>query len=203
MIPGISIRGVIGALTLSILLFVPAVLWLYDVPTPGGHRQVPQPPSIASIRDMSDLLLKSIHINDELPGSNRHYEGRWLLHGELMVAMDLSKVAYVRTDPEKRTATLLLPMPYMLEPRVDHERSKELYMKKLSVFATSDPQILRNEVWRVAQVKLTELGQDPRYRAEAKGQAEKVLRNLFDAAGWKVGFEWKDDTPAMTADASR
>jgi hypothetical protein len=192
---GVSFRGLVGALIIAILMFVPAGLWVYGVPIPGKPTELPQPPAIASFHDLRALAVKSVHLETDLEGRNGDYMGKWSLHGEIIVAVDLGKAAYVRTDPQNRTATLRLPNPHVLTAKVDHQRSEEKYIRKVGWVAFSDPKNLSDEVWKMAEWKLEELGQDPRYQADGKAQAENVLRNLFVGAGWNVSFEWQGSTP--------
>jgi hypothetical protein len=197
---GISIRGLAIAFALSLLFFVPAALWLLGIPFPGGNKDSVLPPSISVIRGMKDLVASEVHISDTIEGYNDHYKGKWSLHGEVLLGIDLSKVAYLANDPVKRTATLRLPSPHVVTHKVDHEHSEELYVNALVPWASlSSRQILRDEVWKMADRKLEQLGEEPGYKASTKVQAEGVLRKLFEGMGWTVTFEWQDN-PVLVSD---
>ena len=176
-----------------LLFFVPAGLWLYGVPVPGSVKDRTPVPSLATIQAMSELAAIRVHIQDELEGENGHYQGTWEVHGEVILGIDLAKVAYASTDPAKRQVTLRLPPPHLVSTKVDHERSKERSVKPTAWLPTSSRQNLRDEAWKMADRKLQWLGQEPKQLKEARTETERILSNLFAGMGWKVAFEWQED----------
>lgn len=161
------------------------VLWFVGIPPLRAA-----PPSLSVIQGMSELASTRVHISDVIEGENHHWKGKWTLHGEVILGVNLSEVDYVRADAEKREAVLRLPQPRLISSKVDHERSEEMYMKSLSLTGFSDPKVLRDEVWRQADHKIQRLGQEPGYAERAKAQAERVLQQLFQGVGWKVQCQW-------------
>lgn len=188
----ITIRGLTSAFTLSALVFVPLGLWGFGIQPAGVANVAVLPPSISMIQSMSDLATTRVHISDVIEGSNQHFSGRWSLHGEVILGVDLSEVTYIESHPETREAVLSLPAPHLISSKVDHERSEELYVKAVAWVPLSSRQALRDEVWKYADRKLQRLGVEPGYVETAKLQAERVLQKLFSDLGWKVRFEWKD-----------
>jgi hypothetical protein len=151
----------------------------------------PLPPTIITqIRGMSDLATTEVHLSDFIEGENDHYLGRWTLHGIVVLGVDLSQATYVKTDEQSHRVTLSLPNPHIVNSKVDHERSEELYIRSKVWFPLSDKQLLRNEVWKHADRKVQRLGMEIGYTERAKVQAERVLSKLFEGIGWKVDFEW-------------
>lgn len=190
---GITIKGIASAFILALLCFVPAALWLYAVPVPGtGKDRVPVP-SLAAIQSMSELAAIRVHIHDFLEGANGDYEGKWIVHGEIILGIDLSKVAYAAVDHDKRQITLRLPPPHLVSTKVDHERSEEGWVKAKGWMPLSSPQLLRDEAWKMADRKLQRLGQEPEQLKRAKVEIERTLRDLFAGMGWTVAFAWQDD----------
>jgi Protein of unknown function (DUF4230) len=188
---GISIRGLTSAFTLSALVFVPFGLWSFGILPPGFANAAALPPSITVIQSMSELATSRVHISDFIDGENDHYKGRWTLHGEVILGVDLSNVTYIESHPDKREAVLSLPQPHLVSGKVDHERSEEVYVKAVAWVPLSSPQALRDDVWKHADRKIQRLGQEPDYMECAKVQAERVLQKLFKGIGWNVRFEWK------------
>jgi hypothetical protein len=187
----ISIRGLTSAFTLSTLVLVPLGLWNFGIKPPGDANAAALPPSIAVIQSMSELATSRVHISDFIDGENDHYKGRWTLHGEVVLGVDLSDVTYIESHPDKREAVLSLPLPHLVSSKVDHERSEELYVKAVAWVPLSSRQALRDEVWKQADRKIERLGQQPDYMEFARVQAERVLLKLFKDMGWNVRFEWK------------
>ncbi len=151
----------------------------------------PPPPSIAQIQGLSELATTRVHIQDVIEGENNHYIGRWTLHGEVVLGVDLSSARYLKTDKDGKRATLHLPQPHVISSKVDHDRSEEISIKWKAWVPTSSPQILRDEVWKNADRKIERLGKEIGYMERAKVQAERVLGQLFEGVGWKVDFEWQ------------
>lgn len=188
---GLTIKGLASAFTLSALVGV-AGLWMLGVPPPSMGKPPPPPPPIAVIRHMSHLVSLNVHVSDFLEGETRHHRGRWLLHGECMLGVDLSAAAYVQTRPETREAVLRLEQPRLIASKVDHERSVELYVKSRGWGRgfLSSPQLLREKCWAEGDKKIARLGQQPEHLERARRQAEAVLQQLFQGVGWKVRVEW-------------
>jgi hypothetical protein len=191
MIFGLTIKGLTLAFTMALFTLVPAGLWLYGVPVPGTDK--PPVPSLATIQAMSELAAIRVHLQDTLDGHNRHYQGQWTVHGECILGIDLSKVAYASTDPAKRQVTLRLPPPHLVSTKVDHERSAENWLKATAWVPLSSRQILRDEAWKMADRKLQRLGQEPEQLKRAKVESERCLRDFFAGMGWTVAFEWQED----------
>ena len=188
----ISFGRLIAAFAISTLLFVPQALWIVriELPLPPAVPARP-PPSIAQIQSMSELATTRVHLTDSIEGENAHYVGRWTLHGEVVLGVDLSEARYTKVDVANQRATLQLPQPHQISAKVDHERSEEISIKPKLWVPTSREQILRDEVWKEADHKIQRLGEEVGYRERAKVQAERVLGHLFEGVGWTVDFEWR------------
>jgi Protein of unknown function (DUF4230) len=181
----------VAAFAVAVLFVVPLLLWFLGIKWPGSALAAPPPPSIAQIQSMSELATTRVHLSDFIEGENAHYIGRWTLHGEVVLGVDLSAVRYVKVDEAAKRATLSLPQPHLISSKVDHERSAEVWVKSKVWVPTSSSQVLRDEVWKHADRKIQRLGQELGYMERAKVQAERVLGQLFEGVGWKVNFEWQ------------
>lgn len=189
---GVTPRGLVAA-TLCAVLFLPFGFWSFGIQPPGVAKTMMMPPSIVSIRSMSELAVTKVHVCDVIEGSNAHYRGRWTLHGDCLWGVDLSNATYLQAHTDTREAVLRLPSPRLISSAVDHERSEEISMKAVGWTRgwLSSPQSLRATVWKEAARKVQKLGEEPAHMEQAKAQAERVLRELFRGVGWNVNFEWK------------
>jgi hypothetical protein len=112
-----TLKGLVFALVLAMLCLVPSlpallgvsvrgfvlsVLGLLGVSGPGSEAPGKLPPPIAQIQSMSDLATTRVHISTYIEGDNNHFEGRWALHGEVVLGVDLSQVSYGKLDQETR-----------------------------------------------------------------------------------------------------
>jgi hypothetical protein len=186
----ISFGRLIAAFAISVLLFVPLALWLIGVEAPRTI-EVKLPPSIAQIQSMSELATTRVHLTDSIEGENAHYIGRWILHGEVVLGVDLSAAHYTKVDVANQRATLRLPQPHQITSKVDHDHSEEIAIRSKVWFPASSEQLLRDEVWRQADRKIQRLGEEVGFKERAKLQAERALDHLFQGVGWTVDFEWR------------
>jgi hypothetical protein len=193
-----SVARLVIAVTLSLLLFVPLVLWLSDIsfsrlppPMPTAAAPTPPPPAIAQIQLLSDLAITKIHISDFIEGEDAHFAGKWSLHGDVVLGVELGKAVYQSTDEVTRKATLGLPCPHIVLCKVDHERSEELFMHRKVPWPLGDPKLLRDDTWKEAARKLERLALEPGYNESAKVQAERVLEKLFKGVGWQLACVWR------------
>jgi hypothetical protein len=195
---GISFFGLLTALVAALLCFVPLGLWVFAVPVPTHAPPVQPPPPIAVIEGASDLVATKVHLSTSLEGENKHYKGRWLLHGEALLGVDLSKVAYRNLRMDLKQAVLSLPQPHVVSTKVDHERSEEISIKWVAWVPLSSRQALRDEVWKMADRKLLRLAKSSDYLDLTRQQTERVLGQLFAKSGWTVTFAWEAQTDASS-----
>jgi Protein of unknown function (DUF4230) len=189
---GITFKGLVAAFMVSIILLVPLGMIVAGVQLPRTPPPPPLPP-LAVVRRVHKLVGTEAHLTTYIEGGNDHWETKVLVHGDLYFGIDLSTVIYTHVDYAKREASLRLPPPQLAMWKVDHDRSEEMFMRRKVWYATSDPQLVRAEVWKAADHKLERLGrEEPSYTKEAKEQAEFVLRQLFEGVTWTIRFEWED-----------
>ncbi len=158
----------------------------------GLPEQVRPPvPPISRIQAMSDLATLRVQIADTIVGENEHWEVRWMLHGEAVLGVDLSKATYTSVDEKSRKATLFLPASHVISSKVDHHRSAEIGVKQKSWLPSPGLKSLRDEVWQHADDKVARLANHDGYLEATKLQAERVLNKLFRDVGWTVLYEWQ------------
>lgn len=174
-----------------------AGFWIAYGGVPGQDR--PPVPSISRIQAMSDLATLRVQIADTIVGENEHWKVRWMLHGEAVLGVDLSKAAYTSVDEENRKATLLLPASHVISSKVDHERSAEISAKQKTWLPSPGLTSLRDEVWQHADDKVAQLANHDGYLEATKLQTERVLSKLFQDVGWTISYEWQSPS-APSAD---
>jgi len=174
--------------------------WLASAKSPK-EPGLPLPP-ISRIQAMSDLATLRVQIADSLKGENEHWEVHWMLHGEAVLGVDLSRATYVPVDKDNRQATLSLPEAHVVSSKVDHHRSAELNAKQKTWLPSPGLQSLRDEAWKHADEKVAWLARDEGYLEATKLQAERVLDRIFRDVGWSVSYEWRsaDCTQAPAGD---
>jgi len=166
----------------------------------GGVPEQDRPPvpPISRIQAMSDLATLRVQVADTIVGENEHWEVRWMLHGEAVLGVDLSKATYASVDEESRKATLYLPASHVISSKVDHHRSAEIGVKQMTWLPSPGLKSLRDEVWQHADDKVACLANHEGYLEATKLQAERVLNKFFQDVGWTVLYEWRTpDSPSV------
>lgn len=190
-----TIKNMVPLAVLSAVLL--SGLWMASAKSP----EVPGPPlpPISRIQEMSDLATLRVQIADSVIGKNEHWEVCWMLHGEAVLGVDLSRATYVSVDDQNRRAVLSLPEVHVVSSKVDHNRSRELTVKQKSWLPSPGRKSLRDEVWQHADGKVARLARDESYLKGSMQNAERVLDRLFQNVGWTITYEWRTDGRIDTA----
>lgn len=184
--------GWIAVFVVIVLLFC---VWQIGVnPFIWASVSDPPLPPIVQVQMMSDLATTRVQISDFIEGENNHYQARWDLRGEAVLGVDLSKAKYASINEKSRTAAIILPAPHLISSKVDHERSKELFLKSKTIIPVGieGARSLREEVWKHADKKFQRLAQNEGYLEATRVQAERVLNRLFTDLGWTITYKWED-----------
>jgi hypothetical protein len=151
-------------------------------------------PSISYIQTVSELATLRVQISDYIVGENKNWQVRWLLHGEAVLGIDLSKAHYISIDEQNRMLTLSLPAVHVVSSKVDHHRSAEIGVKQKTWIMLPGLKSLRDEVWQHADKKIAKLARNEEYFEATRIQTENALSRLFQDCGWSVSFEWETKT---------
>lgn len=190
---GITFKGMVAAFMVAIVSLVPLAMIVAGVQLPRTPPPGPPLPPLAIVRRASKVVSTESHVTTYVEGGNDHWETKVLVHGDLQYGVDLSTALYTYVDPVKRQASLRLPPARMLMWKVDHDRSEEMFMRRKVWYATTDPQLVRAQVWRFADHKVERLGrEEPSYVKQAKEEAERILCELFGGVNWTLSIEWED-----------
>ena len=72
---------------------------------------------------LQQLVSTRVHVADVLVGESRWLEGPWIIQGDALLALDMSKAEVKDRDEKARTAAIVLRRPAVLSTRVNHERT--------------------------------------------------------------------------------
>ena len=179
-------------ITIAISVMVTSVCGLMMYLSLTGKNEVSKPvPAIAQIQMLSDLATLKVHLSDSMKGENNRYEVQWLLHGEGVLGVDLSKATYLTVDQSNCSAQILLPEPHLVASKIDHDRSVELNAKRKTWVPLPGLKSLRDEVWQHGDPIIARLAFDESYVAAAKLQTEKVIEDFFAGTGWTIECQWE------------
>ena len=191
-------RTLIRVLAL-VALGVFAAVWLPNRPwlPPPAPTPPPQPviqsqgPTIERLEQLSHLVATRVYIADVLVGEGNGCKGAWLIRGDALIAVDLSKASIVEKDEAAKKATIRLPPPEILQARVDHERTQIWELKSTTWMPwAADKDSLRDTVMAHAQRLVGHAAGSAENIQAAKIAAETVLRALYSEVGWQLTETW-------------
>jgi hypothetical protein len=164
----------------------------------------PPAPTLRQVRDLSSLVTTVAEVSDvqvtRLSGRTGGVEAAILVRGDVEVSVDLGLARFGELDPAARRAVLVLPSPCTSRPRVDHDRTRIVWLGRWGLWAlvpagaggrAPEARVLE-ECHRRAQSVVEAAAGDPQLLERSRRRAEEVLRVLFDAAGWDVEVRWSD-----------
>jgi hypothetical protein len=152
-----------------------------------------QGPTIERLERLSSLVTSRVSVADILIGEGEGCCGAWLIRGDALLAVDLTRVQITEKSEDARRATIVLPQPSVLQPRVDHERTKTWEVRR-NVWLPwhADQDKLRDAVMLQAQYLVSQAAGSKENVEQAKRSAEAILRALFEELGWEVKICWQE-----------
>ena len=159
-----------------------------------------QGPTIERLERLSHLVSSRVSVADVLIGEGDGCHGAWLIRGDALLAVDLTHAQI--TERTKLPGELLfsLPQPGILQPRVDHSRTKTWEVKTTTFIPWhADQDKLRDAVMLQAQNLVAQAAASKENIEQAKRSAKAIFRALFEEVGWEVRVTWKETPIAQAA----
>lgn len=190
-----------------VLLGVAAGAWVArdlaggdETPVAPAVRHIQRPIlDIAQVRQLAALVTLQAPISDvqvsEITGLTGALRLVVAVHGDVQVATDLNEAKLENVDAERRSATLVLPRPRPMRPRLDHEKTRVVQIERTGMWrilwGQAGESALTNQALVAAQRVLAEAAEDDELMKRACSHTESVLRNFFAALDWDVTVQWK------------
>lgn len=153
-------------------------------------------PTVIRLEKLSELATVRVHVADAMTGKDSKWygdvKGAWIIKGDALVSIDLQKAKVVESNAAKKTITLCLPKPRVLQPRVDHEKTV-CYDSQKGWFRSSDVESeMHKNVMKQAQENVERLANDEEHINLSRRQAETALTEIYGYIGWTVTIVWED-----------
>ena len=168
-------------------------------PSPLPLALVSQGPTVTALQGLEELVTVRIQIADVLTASDGRYSGAWLIKGDALVAVDLLQATFEESliDLDQRTAVLCLPLPRIIQARLDHERTKTWDVKRVTwVPYSGNPDRLRDAAMLEAQKLVEHAASQADCINQAKTRAETLVTAIYGKLGWTVTVRWLSQSPA-------
>lgn len=183
----------VALLTMATLLL--ATAYFYHGPEPQVTTILSQGPTVERLERLTHLVSTRVCVADVLTAEGDGCRGAWLIKGDALIGVNLTRAKILQKDDDTRRATLCLPLPEVIQSRVDHTRTRTWEVKKTSWAPwRGDQDMLRDQVMAEAQKLVAHVAGSPEYLQQAKLTAETVVRAIYEEVGWQVQVTW-DGTP--------
>jgi hypothetical protein len=149
-------------------------------------------PTVTRLESLGHLVSTKVYVADVLQATTNDYRGSWLIKGDALLSIDMTRAKIVESNPKTRTAHVWLPLPKVLTARVDHARTKTWSVEKTTwVPWKGDPDGIRDDAMRQAQELVEFAGNSPENLDHARYCAEAVIQGLYRLVDWQVTIEWE------------
>src|SRR5688500_7107621 len=176
----------------SLVLIVLGVVlgWL------SAKRQVTSPavpipphaaPTLEQIRSLALLTTVRVDVADvrltTLDGYTGGVRVAAVIKGDFQLSADLSRAQLESVNDHRRTATLVLPEPRVISPRLDHQRTKLFAMNSYGLWQITPGEgpyaEAVNQTYAEAQASVEAAAANAEAMHRARAQAEAVLSTFF------------------------
>ena len=89
-------------------------------------------PTVVQLERLQYLVSTRVNVGDVLVGESRWLEGSWIIQGDALLAVDMSNAEINDKDEKSCTATIVLPQPSVLSPRMNHSKTQQWDVKSRS-----------------------------------------------------------------------
>jgi hypothetical protein len=142
------------------------------------------------------VVSSRVHVADVLVGESRWLEGSWIVTGDALLAVDMSKAEIKERDEKARTAAIILPHPAVLSARVNHEKSQQWDVKSrswipLAGLLLGDRRAIEQQAMAEAQRLVQRAAGTEDNAATARQGVESMLAEFYRAVGWHVSIQWR------------
>jgi hypothetical protein len=189
---------IVGAALVAIVLAREGAQLPIPVPSqPPPPKIISQGPTLERLERLAHLVTLKVYVADVLTGEGDGCRGAWLIRGDALIAVDLSRARIAEKDEAAKKAIIMLPQPVVLQSRVDHTRTKTWEVKKITwVPWSGDQDHLRDAVMLQAQQLVAHAAEAEENIGRAKAVADSVIKAFYEEVDWKVAVAWEPATKA-------
>jgi hypothetical protein len=153
-------------------------------------------PTIVQLERLQYVVSTRVHVADVLVGESRWLEGSWIIQGDALLAVDMSKAEIKDRNEQVRTAAIVLPQPDVLSARVNHEKTQQWDIKSrswipLASSVLGDRTAMEKQAMLHAQQLVELAAGSGDNKATARQSVEGMLAEFYEGVGWHVSVRWK------------
>ena len=160
-----------------------------------------QGPTVERLERLACLVTSRVHVADVLVGEGEGCRGAWLIKGDALIGVNLGRARIAERDEPTQQALIVLPPPEVLQPRVDHRRSRTWEVRRMTWLPWStDQDRLRDEVMLQAQQLVAHAAGSSENLQKAETAAATIVKAFYEEVGWQVRVSWEETPSAKKPD---
>jgi hypothetical protein len=208
-------RALLNLLVAALLGATAAVVAFHVLPR---EETEVAPPEIQTLQRMGHLVSLRVNVSDIVEFTQDRTLGipwtSWqfpyagtkvilIARGDCLLATDMRQAKYESVDRATRRLTAILPLPTVLEARLNHDSPERggsrLYaLTNQGIEALIPGQGNRTKAiegaMKLGQQVVERAGSNPETMRAAKQAAEAVVKASYTALGWNADIKWLDGT---------
>ena len=154
-----------------------------------------QGPTIEKLERLSQLVSLRLQVADILVAAGQGCRGCWVIKGDAALAVDLSRAKIADKSEDTKQATIILPQPTVLQPRVDHSRTRTWSVERVAWLPwNADQDALRDAVYAEAQRLVEHTAASSENIQAAKRAAETTIKAIYAEVGWTLVVKWDGES---------
>src|SRR4051794_19067313 len=153
-------------------------------------------PTMIQLERLQYLVSTRVHVADVLVGESSWLQGSWIIQGDGLIGVDMSRAEIIGKDDKLRTAVIVLPQPNVISARVNHNKSQQWDIRSRSWIPMAsailgDRQAMEKQAMLEAQQLIERAASADEYKDAARRGIQGMLAELYGGVGWNVSIQWK------------
>jgi hypothetical protein len=151
-------------------------------------------PTVVELEELGHLAAMRVHIADILVVEDSRWKGSWLIKGDAILAVDMRRATIIDKDGVSRTATITLPGPRVMQPRVDHHKTCTWDVRKTTwipgLLLPDGSNALRDAAMQQAQLAIESAASSSENLDQARLRVTTLIQAFYEMVGWGVKVQW-------------
>ena len=153
-------------------------------------------PTLVQLERLQYLVSTRVHVADVLVGESRWLQGSWVIQGDALIGVDMSKAEITNKDDKTRIAVIVLPQPAVISARVNHEKTQQWDIKARSWIPMAstilgDKLAMERQAMLEAQRLVERVASAEDYKETARRGVAGMLSEFYRGVEWRVSVQWK------------
>ncbi|HVS73221.1 MAG TPA: DUF4230 domain-containing protein [Phycisphaerae bacterium] len=184
------------ALTVAgIVIVAVGAFWLLH---PAEKLQPSPAPSLNQIQELQELVTHRVLVSKIHETRVAGYTGSMIVtivvHGDVLVGVDLQRARILEKDENKRQMLLELPLPQIISPRLDHDQTYTQHVATSGLWClvpgSAAQAAVVDRALREAQTFIGTAAFDPGIFHDAQTRTQSTIESFGKCLGWQVQVCW-------------